>query len=171
MELQTAIDLIRPGVIPASGTWADLGAGTGLFTEALFAILQSGKVIAMDKSPHALYALKPPPHVSFEILEGDFTKTLPLPEVDGILMANALHYAPDHVAVLQNVLKHLRPGGTFLLIEYDTDKANPPWVPYPLSQQRAEMLFSDVGLKNVHIVGKQSSIYEDGGMYILAATF
>lgn len=170
MELSSAIDLIRPGVIPARGTWADIGAGTGLFTEALFAILESGNVIAVDKSPHALYALKPPSNLSLEILEGDFTKPLQLPAVDGILMANALHYAADHVTVLQNILKHLKPGGTFLLIEYDTERANPPWVPYPVSLHTAELLLPTLGLKDVRVMGRRKSIYQDGEMYLLAAS-
>src|SRR5688572_22774548 len=100
MTLQEAIDLIHPGIIPASGIWADIGAGTGVFTNALLEILTGGKVIAVDKSPHALYAIVNHNHnVEYEIMEGDFYQDLHLPLLNGIIMANALHYANDHVAV------------------------------------------------------------------------
>jgi ubiquinone/menaquinone biosynthesis C-methylase UbiE len=169
LTLPEAIAFIRPAITTIHGTWADIGAGTGTFTEALFHILESGKVIATDKSPHSLYSLKPPAHVAYEIIDADFTKPMELPEVDGILMANALHYAKDHEAVLKNVLQHLKPGGTFLLIEYDTDKSNPPWVPYPISMQKAISLFNDIGLLYSSVINTRDSIYQDGGLYALVA--
>lgn len=167
MNLQEAIAFIRPAITSTHGTWADIGAGTGTFTEALFHILESGKVIATDKSPHSLYSLKSPAHISFEIVDADFTKPMELPELHGILMANALHYAKDHEAAFINVYQHLKPGGTFLLIEYDTDKANPPWVPYPISKQKAITLFNRTGLQHVALINTRDSIYQDGGLYAL----
>src|SRR5205085_9890881 len=110
-----------------------------IFTEALIEILEEGKVLAIDKSPHALYTnpqlAKPEPSsiIKVEILKADFNHPFDLPRLDGILMANALHYAKDPLQVLKNVLSSLNPDGLFILIEYDTDKPNPPWVPYPLS--------------------------------------
>jgi hypothetical protein len=43
MTLQEAIDLIRPGVQPVSGIWADIGAGTGMFTQALAESLKGSR--------------------------------------------------------------------------------------------------------------------------------
>jgi ubiquinone/menaquinone biosynthesis C-methylase UbiE len=168
LTLQEAIAFIRPAITDTDGVWADIGAGTGTFTEALFQLLESGKVIATDKSPHSLYYLKPPGHIEFAIIDADFTKPMHLPEVDGILMANALHYANDHEAVLENVLRHLKPGGTLLLIEYDTDVANPPWVPFPLPLQQAKSLFEKIGLTRTTVINTKASIYRDGIMYALA---
>ena len=82
-------------------------------------------------------------------------------------MANALHYAKDHEAVLKNVLQHLKPGGTFLLIEYDTDVANPPWVPYPIPLQRATDLFEKFDLKHPTVINTKPSIYREGKLYAL----
>ena len=92
MHLHEAVELIREAVSPGHGTWADIGAGTGIFSEALMELLESGKIIAVDKSPHSLYSLKSSKQeVVFEILEGDFHQLLDLPPLDGILMANSLH--------------------------------------------------------------------------------
>ncbi|MEO5905727.1 MAG: class I SAM-dependent methyltransferase, partial [Saprospiraceae bacterium] len=93
MTFQEAVEFIRPAVIPSSGVWADIGAGTGLFSQALLEILDNGKVFSVDKSPHALYKINPPAKNELVIIEGDFQKPLFLPSLDGIIMANALHYA------------------------------------------------------------------------------
>lgn len=184
MTLTEAVDLIRPGVMPNSGTWADIGAGTGLFTEALMEILEEGKVIAMDKSPHGLYANRQlainnrqlaignkQKSVTIEIAEEDFNSPLSLPPLDGILMANALHYATDRLTVLKNVLTSLKSEGTFILIEYDSDKPNPPWVPNPVSLKTFRELCKKAGLKEPMEIGRKKSIYQDGEMYIAVTSF
>jgi SAM-dependent methyltransferase len=163
-----AIAFIQPAVTQPIGTWADIGAGTGTFTRALFDLLDGGCVIAADKNPHALYSLKAPPSIVLDIVEADFTKPMDLPTVDGMIMANALHYVQDKVSVLKNVLHHLKPGGTFLLIEYDTEKPNPPWVPFPLTLRQAMTLFDEVGLSDARLINTRESIYQDGGLYALA---
>ncbi len=170
MTIYEAIQFIRPAIVHNTGTWADIGAGTGLFTEALMDILEEGRVIAVDKSPHSLYANSQLSNrnakIDIEIIEGDFHNPMPLPPLDGILMANALHYAKDHEAVLKNVLVYLKPTGTFVLIEYDTDIPNNPWVPNPISIERFKMLCEKVELKAPIVMGMRESIYQDGQMYI-----
>ncbi|MDZ4747919.1 MAG: class I SAM-dependent methyltransferase [Saprospiraceae bacterium] len=166
MTFSEAVDLIRPGIIPARGIWADIGAGSGLFSKAMMEILEEGKVIALDNNPHLLFSLHPPPHLAFEFLEADFHDIMDLPAVDGILMANSLHYADDHFNVLQNVLTSLKPGGTFLMIEYDTEIPNPIWVPNPLSLARFKELCSQAGLREPEVISRRKSVYNDGEMYV-----
>jgi trans-aconitate methyltransferase len=165
LTLKEAIDLIRAGVKPNRGTWADIGAGTGMFTLALMEILKAGKIIATDKNPHALYNISAPPHVAYEILEADFHQPLPLPPLQGIIMANSLHYAKDHESVLNNVLESLRSAGTFILIEYDTDRPNHPWVPNPVSVERFRSLCRKLDLQEPMEIGRIKSIYDDGPIY------
>jgi len=165
MDLNDAIKLIRPAVLPASGTWADIGAGTGMFTEALMSILTEGKIIALDKSPHGLYKIKSPPSIALEIVDGDFNDELQVPPVDGMIMANALHYAKDHLTVLKNVLSSLKPGGNFILIEYDTDQPNDPWVPNPVSLKQFKVLCQQMDLAEPKEIGRMRSIYSDGEIY------
>lgn len=179
MILSEAIDFIQPSVQPNHGVWADIGAGSGLFTEALLHILKSGKIIALDKSPHVLYqsglqtsqnAGKALTNLSVEIMEADFNHSLDLPPLDGILMANALHYANDHLQVLQNVLKHLKPEGTFILIEYELETPNPPWVPNPVPFKVFIELCSKTSLSSPVIKNTRESIYHDGRLYLAIAS-
>ncbi len=167
MTTKEAIEFIRPGISSLSGTWADIGAGTGLFTIALSEILQEGKILAIDKSPHGLYQSKidEKSPIPVEIVEADFHLSMGLPQLDGILMANALHYAKDHLVVLNNILPFLKKDGTFLLIEYDTEKANPPWVPNPVSLNKFRALCAKVGLEEPKEIGRRKSIYQDGEIY------
>jgi ubiquinone/menaquinone biosynthesis C-methylase UbiE len=169
MTLTEAIHFIRPGIQPANGIWADIGAGTGLFTMALMHIMEEGTIIAVDKSPHALYSIKASSQIHFQVMEGDFNQPLQLPLMDGILMANALHYANDHITVLENVLASLREGGRFVLIEYDTEVPNGPWVPNPVSMKLFRNLCKQVGLSDPELIGERQSIYQDGTMYAVVS--
>ncbi len=169
MTIPEAVDFIRAGVPPQAGVWADLGAGAGLFTLALQSLLPGGKVLAIDKNPHALWRLERSGAVAIEIREADFTRPMDLPPVDGMLMANALHYAPDPAAVLRNVLQHLRPGAPFILIEYDTNTPLSPWVPYPLPADRFAELSAQVGLQATAELNRRRSRYGHGHLYAMVA--
>lgn len=166
MSHEEAVNLIQPFVRPDSGTWADIGAGTGVFALALQEILSSGKILALDKSTHMLWRLPLKGRIPIEVVEGDFTRSLDLEPLDGILMANALHYAPDPAVALRNSLVALRPGGTLLLLEYNTDRPSLPYVPYPISEQRIFPILEEAGLENLRIVHRIPSIYQ-GEMYLL----
>lgn len=169
MTLSEAADLIRPALRPDAQTWADMGAGSGLFTQALQALLPRGKVYALDKNPHLLWSLPRHPAVALAVEEADFTRPFELPEaLDGIVMANALHYAPQPEAALGHVLRHLRPGGCFLLIEYDTARPKPPWVPHPVPLARFQALAPKMGLSEPQLIARRPSHY--GAYDLYAAT-
>src|SRR5688572_11426004 len=94
------VNLIKPANLdknPAS--WADLGAGSGAFTFALRELIgSSAHIYAVDKDLSSLNELKKEYEKRFEnsdnlnIIVGDFSKPLTLPLLDGILMANSLHF-------------------------------------------------------------------------------
>src|SRR5262245_24580401 len=92
-----AIDMLADSGVEALGpmVWADLGCGDGTFTLALAELLISGSTIhAIDLDGSALRGI-PPSHKSVRIIKhrGDFTKQpWPFAGLDGILMANSLHY-------------------------------------------------------------------------------
>lgn len=168
MTHQTALSLIQEALPTKSAVWADLGAGSGLFAEVLADHLpQNSTVIAMDKSPHMLWRLETPPGIHFQVMEGDFTREMEFPQLDGILMANALHYVEDPAAVLPHILSHLRPGGSFVLIEYETQQALPPWIPYPIPKARFEALASQAGLSKPRLIGTAPSQYGHDHIYAL----
>lgn len=72
------------------------------------------------------------PATQLHCITADFIGTLPLPPLDGIVMANSLHFVRTKEPVLQRVRGCLKPGGRLLLVEYNTDQGN-IWVPHPLS--------------------------------------
>jgi precorrin-6B methylase 2 len=57
MELSTAIDLIKQGVPAHTHSWWDLGAGSGLFTRALAALISEGMIVAMDRDVTAMASI------------------------------------------------------------------------------------------------------------------
>ena len=135
MDHADHVRLLREGVT-RGGTWADLGAGTGAFTLALAELVgPSGEVVAVDRDRGALRELERevrPGGAAVRTLGADFTKPLALDSLDGIVMANSLHFVRDKLPVLALVHTMLKPSGRLLLVEYDTDNGN-PYVPHPLS--------------------------------------
>jgi hypothetical protein len=61
-------------------------------------------------------------------------------------MANALHFQrQDKKLLALGLLYHyLRPGGRFILVEYNIDRGN-PWVPYPISYSHWQVLAQETG--------------------------
>ena len=170
MNLSEARALIAPAVSQGDMTWADIGAGTGLFTLAICQLIGSGTVYAVDKSPHALWSLQVPEGTKVVVIEGDFNRSMDLPAVDGLLMANALHYAKNPDPVLRNVLSHLRPGGLFILIEYETTSAN-QWVPYPITFESFSSIAVNVGLTTPSLLATHPSSYGHDHIYAAVAHF
>src|SRR5436309_1886608 len=130
------VALLQPGIPTPGGTWADFGAGGGAFTLALAELLGPGAVIyAVDRDGRALRQQAPAmraqfPETTVHYLAADYTRLLALPPLDGIVMANALHFQRDKDAVLRLLYGYLKPGGRLLIVEYNTDRGN-HWVPHP----------------------------------------
>ncbi|HEU0015094.1 MAG TPA: class I SAM-dependent methyltransferase [Longimicrobium sp.] len=171
MRESEALTLLRAAVPAADGeTWADLGAGTGTFTRALAALVgASGRVIAVDADDGALAALRSWPARSaapVTLLRGDFTRPLDLPPLDGVVMANALHFIADAAAVLSRVAFHLKPGGRLVVIEYEGRRPS-RWVPYPVSIARLGELAVTAGFTAPTIAATRPSAF-GGRMYVAA---
>src|SRR6476469_4415874 len=99
MVLHEAIDLIR--FTPAkeqSQAWADLGCGNGLFTKALASLLPGGsRIHAIDADEKTIKEIPSSYNgVGIEKSVLDFTSDrLVLQHMDGIMMANSLHYVKE----------------------------------------------------------------------------
>jgi len=134
MDHRDHVRLLREGVEGGGKAWADLGSGEGAFTLALADLLgPTGSIHSVDRDSRALKVQERAfrdgfPDVSLTSLVGDFTLPLGLPPLDGIVMANSLHFERDKLAVLRLVAGYLRPAGRLVVVEYDTDHGN-PWVP------------------------------------------
>ena len=51
---------------------------------------------------------------------------------------------------------HLRPGGRFVVVEYDADRGN-PYVPYPFSAASWRRLAAEAGLVETAAIGRVPS--------------
>jgi hypothetical protein len=72
-----------------------------------------------------------------------------------------LHYDPSRSARAAN----LRPQHAILIIEYDTDRPSPIWVPYPVSFASLQTLFQNAGYSTVIRLADHPSIYNRNAIY------
>ena len=182
MELNEAITLIEPAFSQngtevktgdkASGrnTQADLGCGQGLFSLALASLLPpESTVYAVDK-------VLPIPGLAGDFnkvvireLELDFEKNrLELRELDGILMANSLHYIEDKTALLGRLISCMKPEGRFLVVEYDTAVSN-RWVPFPIGFSRLQQLFKERGFMTTKKIAMEKASLFNRANFIAGA--
>ena len=107
------IALITGGIDRQDRLWAELGSGTGAFTLALADVLpNSARIISVDKDRGALERqqrvynahLEGRRGPRLEQIHADYTHELELPPLDGVLMANALHFQRCKKPVLHLIL-------------------------------------------------------------------
>lgn len=146
-------------------SWADLGCGSGLFTKTLASLLPASSVIyAIDTQP-SIEPMSLANKTKIEVIKADFVNdVLPLPTLDGILMANSLHYVKDKHSFLSSLLPKLATDPQFLIVEYDTTNAN-RWVPYPIDFSSLKKLFASFGFTSIIKLNERSSIYNAAKMY------
>ena len=155
MDHSDHVRLLRDGVAQTGGVWADFGSsegarpsigadfgsGEGAFTLALAELLgPSGEIHSVDRDSAVLSRQERAiaskyPEVELHTYQADFTEHVALPRLDGLVIANALHFLPKKETAVKRLRDYLRPGGRFLVVEYDTDRGN-RLVPYPFSYDR-----------------------------------
>jgi SAM-dependent methyltransferase len=157
VNLEDLVALIKDGVPAQGGRWADLGAGDGAFTFALAELLGPGAhITAVDRDAGALRRLaagvgKTFPSTSLHAVVADFTRPLTIPGLDGVVMANSLHFVRDKRPVLASVRAMLRHGGSLIVVEYGSDRGN-PWVPHPFSYPSWERLAAEAGFEKTRLL-------------------
>jgi SAM-dependent methyltransferase len=172
MRLRDAIEMLADSGVEALGPtiWADLGCGDGTFTLALADVLASGSIIhAIDLDGSAIRRI-PSGHKGVQISRhrGDFMKQpWPFADLDGILMANSLHYVENQAAFIRECESHMKLRRRFVLVEYDTSEAS-RWLPYPVSQTRLTTLFERAGYSSVRVLRSRPSIYRRASLYAVA---
>jgi len=175
MNASDAVALIRDAIPGRGGIWADLGAGQGTFTRALFDLLGPSRIYALDTDARALDKLmrwgKKAPAEVIPVV-ADFSRPFGLPglrgaKLDGLLLANSLHFVRDPGPVLSRLAAWLRPGGRVVLVEYDRRGPN-RWVPHPIQAARWPALAASAGLSNPVLIGSRPSAF-GGDLYVAAA--
>lgn len=173
MEHQDHVRLLRDGIPGPGGVWADFGSGRGAFTLALADLLGPTAVIySVDRDQRALRDQEAAMRAQFPAttvhhLAADYREPLSLPPLDGVVLANTLHFHRIKAPVLARLCGYLRSGGALLLVEYNSDRGN-PWVPFPLSYSTWERLASDVGLAGTRLLATRRSRFM-GEIYAAAS--
>lgn len=165
MDLNEAVQLIKTQKLSSTNKqiWADLGCGAGTFTPALAQLLNDGSIIyAVDTNKQVLSQIPETYHnVSVKKVNADFTNDqLNLPQLDGILMANSLHFVEDKIVFLSKLEEFTT---HFLIVEYENERPN-AWVPFPITFQSLKELFGKLGYSEITRLATKKSIF-GGEMY------
>ena len=168
MDHHDHVALLRLAALRSGGSWADLGAGSGAFTLALRELVGAqAELYAVDRERSRLGELERVWRTRFgdttglHLLSADFTRPLDLPALDGVLMANSLHFYKDKEHVLLQAGSFLKPGGVLLLVEYNVDSGN-IWVPHPLSFETFRVLAVRAGFSTPRLLGTYPSNFLRG---------
>lgn len=169
MDQKDAIQLITHNDFSAKNkkTWADLGCGSGTFTLALASILEADSTIYAIDTQESVLAQIPDIYRDINIKKHviDFVKgSLPFQQLDGLLMANSLHYVKNKEAFVTKLKSHLKPDASLVVIEYDSNVSN-PWVPYPIDFSSLNTLFSKLGYRTIKKLNSRRSVYSNRQMY------
>lgn len=165
MNHQDHLNLLRDGIPFSGGVWADFGSGSGAFTLALVDLVgPQSRIYSIDKKRSALREQEQAMRTRFpsmrpeqiQYLPADFTHQLELPQLDGAVMANSLHFQRDKLPVLSLIRGYIKPGGRLILVEYNVDRGN-LWVPYPISYPNWEKLAYQSGFRDISMLSKRPS--------------
>ena len=157
------VNLLRSANLNQGGVYADFGAGSGAFTLALRELIGlDATIYAVDKDRAALNELESNHRARFNssrnliLLPNDFSRPFDLSPLDGIVMANSLHYFKDKEKILRHVHGFLKPNGALLIVEYNVDSGN-MWVPYPLTFETYSKLAPRTGFSEPRLLAKAPS--------------
>lgn len=130
---------VRLSGLGAGACVADLGCGSGVFTELLRR--RGYSAVGIDISPK-LVAVGRAKYPGLELLEGD-AENLPFAagSLDGVLLSGLVHHFPDPRRLAAEVSRVLKPGGRF--VAFDPNRTNPfMW----LYRDRSSPFYSSVGV-------------------------
>lgn len=167
MNIYDAINLIEKAFTPSdeSQIWADLGCGGGTFSNALAHLLPKGShIYAVDSQSQNLPKLMGN-NVSIDFIKADFEIfDFNFSNLDGILMANSLHYIKDKSSLINRLEDYLSEEKKVVIVEYDTMVSN-RWVPYSINFFKLKKLFGERGYSKIIKINQRQSIFGQGNLY------
>jgi SAM-dependent methyltransferase len=153
---------VRLSGLPRAARVADLGCGSGVFTELL---RQAGySSIGLDISAK-LVAIGRRKYPGLELIAGD-AENLPLASesFDGVLLGALVHHFPDPARLAAEVGRVLKTGGRF--VAFDPNRMNPfMW----LYRDRASPFYSPVGVTENErpVLGRQvAEVFRNEGFSV-----
>ena len=151
------VALLRGGFDRPGGVWADIGSGTGAFTLALAELIgPAGVIYSIEQDRSALAQQERSlreqfPNTIVHYRPADFTRPIDLPTLNGIVMANSLHFHRNPAPIVQLLKSYLRPQGRFIFVEYNVEQGNSA-VPYPVSYRMWEVLARSCGFTHTQLL-------------------
>jgi len=153
---------VRLSGLPAGARVADLGCGSGVFTELLRR--RGDNSIGLDISPK-LIALGRGKYPGLELIEGD-AEHLPFESasLDGVLLSGLVHHFPDPRRLASEVARVLKSGGRF--VAFDPNRINPfMW----LYRDHASPFYSSVGVTENErpvLAWQVAGVFRDEGLRV-----
>ncbi len=147
------------GVETRGGVWADLGSGTGAFTLALADLIgPSGEIYSIDRDAAALKIQERSmrdrfPDAIVHYRAADFTRPIrdSVPTLDGLVMANALHFHRNVEPIVRLARSYLKSSGRLIVVEYNIEQGNSA-VPFPISFSMWERLAQHCGFAKTRLL-------------------
>jgi SAM-dependent methyltransferase len=136
-------------------TIVDYGAGTGVYTLPIAEAVPDGKVFAVEALPRLVEMLraKLTPELEHRVCiceTGDNVVPLDDREADRVVMVDVLHHLHDHRGVLEEVVRVLRPGGLFVVVDWgDKDRPLGPPPGHVLGLPAVKEIVAGMGLDPV----------------------
>jgi len=164
MEISEAKLLLPELTSTRPEIWADLGCGSGTFTYALAEKLsRESKIFAVDRIRQTFSGRYDQTKIDF--IQADFENDdLNISSLDGVLLANALHFVKDKARLIQKLEGYFEQGnGRWIIVEYDHSVPN-QWEPYPIPFIQLKLLFSQFGYSKIEKIGERKSVF-GGTMY------
>jgi len=136
-------------------TVVDYGAGTGIYTVAVAAAVPQGRVIAVEALPRLAQMLRdkltPELAERLEIVETE-ANAVPAADAvaDRVLMVDVLHHLYDQPGALAEVVRLLRPGGLFVVVDWgDQERPVGPPRDHVLGLVAVRDILREMGLEEV----------------------
>lgn len=156
---------------------ADVGAGSGYFTEYLSReVGASGRVFAVEISERSLSQLRrlAEDTDNIEVVRGEVDDPrLPERSLDAVLVVNAYHEMTEYEAMLSGMFRALRPGGRLVIIDYvpsdPSESRDQQTRSHELSIDYVEQELSEAGFE---ILDRDEQFTQSGrshGQWLLAA--
>lgn len=161
MDHTDHVNLLRGAVSPG-GVWADFGSGTGAFTLALAELIgPSGTLHSIERDEYAVRQQQRAFHDRFpdrrvHYHSADFTHPIDLPNLDGLVVANALHFYAQPALSIARLKTYLKSSGRFIVVEYNVEHGNSA-VPYPISFERWRDLAQAAGFAHTKLLATRPS--------------
>jgi ubiquinone/menaquinone biosynthesis C-methylase UbiE len=152
LPLAAVVSLLR---LSGAETVVDYGAGTGIYTVAIAEAVPQGRVIAVEALPRLAEMLRaritPELADRLELVETD-ANAVPAADAaaDRVLMVDVLHHLYDQPEALAEVVRLLRPGGLFVVVDWgDHERPVGPPLDHVLGLAAVRDIVSGMGLEEI----------------------